>query len=277
MPIATPSPWDPRQYDRFKAERSQPFFDLVDLLRPRPAPRVVDLGCGTGELTAALVARLGATEVLGLDNAETMLAEARGRAGGTLRFDHADIATFHEPGAWDVLLSNAALQWLPDHAAVLARWVASLRPGGQLAVQVPANADHATHLLADELAHEEPFRSAFAAGRPPPDAVAANVLAPERYAALLHGLGLREPQVRLQVYCHLLDGPEQAVEWVKGTTLNRFKAALPEALFAAFLDRYRARLLARLAQEAGAEEGRPYLYPFKRILMWGQAGEPPSR
>lgn len=274
MPIATPSPWDPRQYDRFKAERSQPFFDLVDLLRPRPAPRVVDLGCGTGELTAALVARLGASEVLGLDNAETMLAEARGRAGGALRFDHADIAAFHEPGAWDVVLSNAALQWLPDHAAVLARWVASLRPGGQLAVQVPANADHATHLLADELAHEEPFRSAFAHGRPPPDAVAANVLAPERYAALLYSLGLREPRVRLQVYCHLLDGPEQAVEWVKGTTLNRFKAALPEALFAAFLDRYRARLLARLAQEAGAEEGRPYLYPFKRILMWGQAGEP---
>lgn len=271
MPTPIPSPWDPQQYDRFKVERSKPFDDLVALLRPRPAPHVVDLGCGTGELTATLLERLGAAEVLGLDNAETMLAEARGRAGVRLRFGHADIAAFYEPGAWDIVLSNAALQWVPDHAATLAHWVASLAPGGQLAVQVPANADHPTHLVADELAHEEPFRSAFAHGRPPPDVVAANVLAPERYAALLYNLGIPDPQVRLQVYCHLLDGPEQAVEWVKGTTLNRFKAALPAALYAEFLARYRERLLARLARDAGAVEGRPYLYPFKRILMWGQA------
>lgn len=272
--MPTPSPWNPRQYDRFKAERAQPFFDLVAMLRPVATPRVVDLGCGTGELTAGLRERLGAAEVLGLDNSETMLAEARGREAPGLSFGHADIARFDEPGAWDVVLSNAALQWVPDHAAVLARWVDSLAPGGQLAVQVPANADHLTHLVADEVAHEEPFRSAFVAARPPPDAVAANVLAPERYAALLFRLGLREPRVRLQVYCHLLDGPEQTVEWVKGTTLTRFKAALPPALFDHFVERYRERLMARLAADEGAAEGRPYLYPFKRILMWGQADTP---
>jgi trans-aconitate 2-methyltransferase len=272
--MSSPSPWNPRQYDRFKAERAQPFFDLVAMLRPAAAPRVVDLGCGTGELTAGLPERLGAAEVWGLDNSETMLAEARGRAAPGLRFAHADIARFDEPGAWDVVLSNAALQWVPDHAAVLARWVASLAPGGQLAVQVPANADHPTHRVAAELANEEPFRSAFIAGHPPPDAVAAHVLAPERYAALLFGLGLRDPRVRLQVYCHLLDGPEQAVEWVKGTTLTRFKAALPPELFDRFVDRYRERLLARLAADEGAAAGKPYLYPFKRILMWGQADTP---
>lgn len=269
MPIATPSPWDPRQYDRFKAERSQPFFDLVDLLRPRPAPRVVDLGCGTGELTAALVARLGATEVLGLDNAETMLAEARGRAGGTLRFDHADIATFHEPGAWDVLLSNAALQWLPDHAAVLARWVASLRPGGQLAVQVPANAYMPSHLVADELAHTEPYLSAFE-GAPPPDPVAEHVLQPEQYAQILFDLGCERQHVRLQVYPHVLANTRDIVQWVRGTTLTRFQKRLPADVFERFVADYEAELLARIGERS------PCFFPFRRILFWGRtAGSTP--
>ncbi len=254
--------WNPAQYDRFKAERTQPFLDLVDLLGPvPPGGRVVDLGCGTGELTATLVDRLGAAEVLGLDHAEAMLAEARPRAtGGRLRFDRADIGAFHQPGAWDVVLANAALQWVPDHATVLARWVASLRPGGQLAVQVPANHDHPSHTVAAEVAASERFAHAFPTG-PPPDPVAANVLTPEAYAVLLHELGMVDVCVRLQVYGHLLDGTADVVEWVKGTTLNRFKAALVPEVFAELVERYRVELLLRLGEQ------RPFFYPFKRILF----------
>ena len=269
--MAQTNPWDPTQYDRFKAERAQPFRDLVALLEPFPGPRVVDLGCGTGELTASLVQSLGAVEVLGLDNAPAMLAQALPLSGGPLRFGCADIAAFDDAGSWDIVLSNAALQWLPDHPAILARWVAALRPGGQLAVQVPANADHPSHRVAAELAAEEPWTSAFGPAGPPPDAVAANVLAPERYARLLWDLGLHRQTVRLQVYAHALEGPEQVVEWVKGTTLTRFKARLAPDAYATFVEVYRQRLLQRLAAEENAQAGRPYLYPFKRILFWGQA------
>ena len=259
--------WDPGQYDRFRAERAQPFWDLAALLAPAPAPRLVDLGCGTGELTVALAERLGAAEAVGIDHSPAMLAQAAGRAAGRVRFRAGDLAAFHEPGAWDVVLSNAALQWVSDHVAVLARWAGSLRPGGQLAVQVPANADHPSHLVAAEVAAAEPFRSAFAAG-PPVDPVAGNVLAPERYAEVLFDLGLVDIHVRLQVYPHVLASTDEIVEWVKGTTLNRFRAALAPPVYEAFLERYRRALLDRMGDR------RPCLYPFKRILFAARAPAP---
>lgn len=261
----TSTAWDPNQYDRFKAERAQPFWDLAALLDPAPAPRLVDLGCGTAELTVALAERLGAAAVLAVDRDDAMLAEARTRAGGVVAVEAGDLAAFEQPGGWDVVLANASLQWVPDHPAVLARWAASLRPGGQLAVQVPANADHPSHLVAAELAAAEPFRSAFPGGQPPPDTVAANVLRPERYAEVLHGLGLERIHVRLQVYLHELGSTSDIVEWVKGTTLTRFRAVLPAAVYDEFLVRFGAALVARMGDR------RPCLYPFKRLLMVGTA------
>lgn len=266
MTSSTPGAWDPAQYDRFKAERSQPFVDLAALALPvAPGGRAVDLGCGTGELTATLVEHFDAAEVVGLDNAEPMLAEARPRADGRrLRFGAADIATWVDPGGWDVVLSNAALQWVPGHVEVLTRWAASLRPGGTLAVQVPANHDHPSHTVAAEVAASPAFEADFDGG-PPPDPVAGNVLPPEDYAVLLHDLGLVDVHVRLQVYSHLLGRTVDVVEWVKGTSLTRFKAVLVPERFDAFVDAYRSALVTRLGDRA------PFLYPFKRILFRARA------
>lgn len=252
--------WDPQQYERFGAERSLPFFDLVGLLAPVPGGRLVDLGCGTGSLTARLPELLGVAEVLGLDSSPAMLDEAAAHAEPAVSFTAGNLGAWEEPGAWDVVLANASLQWVPDHAAVLQRWTRSLREHGQLAVQVPANADHPSHLVAAEVAAEEPFASAFAGGVPP-DVVAANVLAPEQYAVLLHDLGFRTQTVRLQVYGHLLASSSDVVEWVRGTSLTRFQEALPPKLFEELLARYRERLVARLGDRS------PYFYPFKRILF----------
>jgi trans-aconitate 2-methyltransferase len=190
-----------------------------------------------------------------------MLAEAAAHASPTVRFEHGDLAAFAQPGAWDVVFSNAALQWVPDHPAVLARWARSLRPGGALAVQVPANADHPSHTVAGEVAAAEPFRAASGPAGPPPDPVAVNVLAPEAYAELLHDLGLRDVHVRLQVYLHVLPSSGDLVEWVKGTTLNRYRATLPPETFDDFVIAYRDALLARLGERS------PFPYPFKRILL----------
>jgi trans-aconitate 2-methyltransferase len=256
----TRSPWDPQQYDRFAAERREPFEDLVRLLSPAPRARVVDLGCGTGSLTRALHEHIGASSTLGIDSSETMLARTAEQAGPGLRFELGDLARFTADRAYDVVFSNAALHWVDDHAGVLERWTRALAPGGQLAVQLPANFDHPSHVVAAELAHEAPFRDALEAHMR-----AAPALLPEAYATLLDRLGYKKQHVRLQVYAHHLPSRDDVIEWVKGTLLTDYKRRLDEELYARFLDAYRARLLPRL------EESRPFLLTFKRILFWGQS------
>ena len=256
--------WDPDRYGRFAAERAQPFHDLVGLVaRDRPIGRLVDLGCGTGELTAALVAELGAREATGVDTSPRMLARCAAHAGPRLRFLRADLATWTSDGDHDVVLANASLHWVPDHPTVLARWTDALVPGGQLAVQVPANADHPSHRASVAVAEREPFRSALG-GTVPADPVAANVLRPEDYALLLHDLGYGDQHVRLQVYTHELASTDDVVEWVRGSSLTRFTAILPPDEHEPFVEAYRRELHERIGRRA------PYLYTFKRILLWGR-------
>jgi trans-aconitate 2-methyltransferase len=258
----TRADWNPDQYRRFAAERSAPFFDLLGLVEPVAAPSVVDLGCGSGELTVEAAARLGASTAIGVDNSPAMLEAARHLDGGVV-FEAGDIGTWTSPDGVDVLIANASLHWVPDHAAVLARWTSSLTDDGQLAVQVPANADHPSHLVAAQVAASEPFVGALG-GSPPPDPVAANVLAPEEYATLLYELGFRRQHVRLQVYGHVLGSSADVVEWTRGTTLTRFFAALPDELHEPFVHEYRRQLLAVLGDTS------PYFYPFKRVLIWAR-------
>jgi trans-aconitate 2-methyltransferase len=186
-----------------------------------------------------------------------MIAVAAEHASEQVRFEVGDIGSWQQADSYDVVFANASMQWVPDHPSVLTNWSTSLRRGGQLAVQVPANADHPAHLVAAALAEE-------LMDDPPPDVVAQNVLAPERYAELLDALGFERQHVRLQVYVHHLASTADVVEWVKGTTLTRFKEPLGAAGWNRFVDLYRERLLAVIGDRS------PYVYPFKRILMWGQ-------
>jgi trans-aconitate 2-methyltransferase len=251
--------WNPAQYERFRAERSQPFFDLLALVRARPGLRVVDLGCGTGELTRKLHDHLYARETVGVDSSEAMLAKAQAHAGGGLRFEKGDIAAFADvPGdPWDLLFSNAAFHWVPGHDELLAKLTRALAPGGQIAIQVPAAHDHPSHLAAAEVAREEPFAKALQGY-----VRYAPVLLPEQYAHLVDALGYREQQVRLQVYAHHLESRDQVVEWMKGSLLTDYEKRLSPELFARFLARYREVLMPRLP------DTRPHFFPFKRILFW---------
>jgi len=253
--------WRPDQYQRFRAERLLPLLDLIALVRPRPDMRVVDLGCGTGEGTVELHQRLAAHTTLGIDSSQAMLGRAQARQRDALRFRLGDIARFPESatGSFDLVFSNAALQWLPDHPRLLARLSSALDARGQLAVQVPANHDHPSHRTAEDLAGEAPFADRLGGTRP-----GSPVLAPEAYAELLHQLGYLEQHVRLAVYGHLLASRDEVVEWVRGTLLTDYERRLGPGLFAGFLAAYRERLLPQLA------DTRPYFFAFKRILMWGQ-------
>jgi trans-aconitate 2-methyltransferase len=251
--------WNPTQYERFRSEREQPFHDLVALITRRPAASVIDLGCGTGLLTAALHRELSATETIGVDSSEAMLERARTLEGDGLTFERADISHLQVRAPFDVVFSNAALQWVGDHPTLFAHLTRLLVPGGELAVQVPANFDHISHTLAADIAREEPFATAMHGY-----SRTFSVLPPEEYATLLNTLGFVAQTVRLQVYGHVLESPDSVVEWVRGTLLTDYESRMPEAMYGEFVARYRERLNAALGDQ------RPYFYPFKRILLWGR-------
>jgi len=256
-------PWNPSQYDKFRREREEPFFDLLALVQPSPNMRVVDLGCGTGALTRRLHEQLHARETLGIDRSARMLEQATGgELPEGLRFEVGTIESFSGRDGYDLIFSNAAFHWIDDHPALISRLAGALAPEGQLAFQVPAMHDDPSHTVAEELTTVEPFRQALNGWHR-----AQPVLQPGEYAKLFDRAGFASQHVRLVVYPHALSDPEGVVEWMKGTLLTDYERRLTPELFADFLNEYRASLLRRL------DETRPFIFPFKRILCWGRKGE----
>jgi trans-aconitate 2-methyltransferase len=249
--------WDPGRYARFAGEREQPFWDLLAMVEPADGGAVVDLGCGTGELTRALHERVGARVTVGVDSSARMLERAQ--AGGGLRFVHADIRDYEPSAPLAVVFSNAALHWLPDHRALFARLRGWLAPGGQLAVQMPDNMDAITHRTAAEVGRDPRF-APYLEGSERRGAL----LSAEEYAVLLHELGFARQVVLRRIYAHRLPGREDVVEWFRGSLLTEYERLLPADVYAEFLAAYRATLLPRL------DDRRPYLLPFPRLLMWAQ-------
>jgi trans-aconitate 2-methyltransferase len=246
-------PWDPESYHKFQSERFAPFEDLVALIAVREGQSVVDLGCGTGELTARLAERLPGSEVLGIDSSPEMLARAEALARPGLRFERRAIEEVR--GAWDLVFSHAAIHWVDDHAALVPRLLGLVRPGGQLAVQLPSNHGHPAHALIAEVAGEEPFRTGLGGWiRQAP------VLRIDQYAELLFAHGGRELTVFEKVYPHVLADTGALADWTTGTALVPYFERLPEELRDPFLERYRARLSARWPTG-------PIFYGFRRTLF----------
>jgi trans-aconitate 2-methyltransferase len=255
--------WSPDQYERFRSERQQPFDDLLTLCHAVPGGRIVDLGCGTGDLTRILHEEMAAAWTVGIDSSPAMLARAHSAYADVpgLSFKQGDIATWLDEGL-DLVFANASLQWIDDHLNLLARMRTALGPDGQLAFQVPANFRHPSHLLARAVANESPFIDALD-GDVPEDR-GRFVLSPELYADLLYELGAKDQIVRMEVYGHELESTSEVVEWVMGTLLTPYRTRLSPELFDAFVERYRERLI----EELGERE--PYFYGFRRILCWAR-------
>lgn len=247
--------WDAERYDRYADQRRRPALDLLDRVPPAPGGQVADLGCGNGWITPLLHERTGAGETLGIDSSARMLEGSDAHRVDGVRFAVGDLAGVE--GTWDVLYANASLQWLPDHDTLLPSLVRRLRPGGTLAFQVPANFDHPSHTVADEVGRRfglEPLHRTI------------DALTPARYAEVLHAAGIPEPDVVLRIYGHAMARTEEVVDWVSGTLLTSFEARLDPDAFRAFRDRYRATLLDRLGDPEGTS---PYYYAFPRILASG--------
>lgn len=245
-------PWDPNQYHKFQEERSAPFYDLLALVDVRPNLQVVDLGCGTGELTRQLADKLPGSKVTGLDSSPQMLEKAAAFASPALQFVQGDQAQLD--GEWDLIFSNAALQWSESHAQLVPDLYGRLKPGGQIAVQVPSNHNHISHQLIRETAGEEPFRSilgGFVRYAP--------VLPIDQYAQILFDCGAEDILSFEKVYAHILADSDAVVEWISGTVcvpyFERLGGHKDE-----FMKVIRARMQKALSQS-------PVFYPFRRTFF----------
>ncbi|MGE0820871.1 MAG: methyltransferase domain-containing protein [Candidatus Binatia bacterium] len=253
--------WDPQQYQRFSDQRSRPFFDLVNRVANEGVRTVADLGCGPGNLTATLTARWPEAMIWGVDNSPDMLAAATQLpVHPHLQFVAGDIATWQPEQPLDRLVSNAAVQWVPDHAQVLPRLVSLLAPGGIIAVQMPNNFAEPAHRLLGELVRKPPWAEAVSSWRE-----RYFVQTAAWYAEALHAAGLRNIDVWETIYLHILPGNDAVLEWMKGTALRPVFSRLPVEKHEDFLSEYRDLLRAAYPQHAYGT-----LLPFRRLFFVAQ-------
>ena len=245
-------PWNPDKYHQIKNQRSAPFFDLLKLVDVRPGVRVVDLGCGTGELTRHLAYFLPESDVTGLNPSPQMLERTQEFARPGLRFELGNQTELD--GEWDLIISNAALQWSENHEKLISYLYQHLAPGGQINVQVPSNHNSTAHLTIFKVAGREPFVSALNGWtRQSP------VLSIEAYAELLFREEAQEIVVFEKVYPHVLENADAIVEWISGTALLPYFERLGN-LKDDFINTIRQEL--RVAMP-----GEPVFYPFRRTFF----------
>jgi len=246
--------WDPERYLRFADERGRPFVELVGRVAADAPRTVVDLGCGPGNLTALLKQRWPSAQVTGLDSSPEMIATARGRDDG-VAYDVADLRDWRPPSPVDVLVSNATLQWVPDHLALLPSLVEAVRPGGWFAFQVPANFDEPSHTIRRDLA-----------ATPPYDAQTAGVATPDAHDAATYLRALQPLVTSVDAwettYLHVLHGEDPVFTWVSGTGARPTLQALDESLRPRFEDEFKRRLRA-----AYPDDGSGVVLPFRRVFV----------
>jgi trans-aconitate 2-methyltransferase len=250
--------WDPETYLAFGDHRARPFHDLLARVNVREPAVVVDLGCGPGTLTRLLAKRWPKAAVLALDSSPEMVQAACDRG---IHAELCDVRCWLPPPGTELVVCNAVLQWIPEHADLLRRWMRQLAPGASLALQVPGNFNAPSHAETARLAAEPRWRDLFELRGTPP------VLEPAGYAAVL-GPDAAELDVWETTYLHRLTGSDPVLEWITGTALRPVRAALSAAEWQAFRDELAPRL--RAAYRAGAD-GVTW-FPFRRIFAVAQAG-----
>jgi len=253
--------WDPARYAAFGDERSRPFHELVAQVGLEAPRRVVDLGCGPGTLTATLAARWPSASVVGIDSSAEMLASAP--TGPGLAFELGSIEDWTPGPTDDVVVTNAALQWVPSHVSLLPQWLDAMPSGSWFAMQVPGNFGSPSHALMRSVAADGPWASAL-------DGVlrADPVLDPAGYLGIMLDAGF-EARAWETTYAQLLSGEDPVLAWVRGTGLRPALQALDAAdpsgeLTAAYEARYAAAL--REAYPVGPH-GTVYL--FRRVFAVG--------
>ncbi|WP_454881200.1 methyltransferase domain-containing protein [Sphingobacterium detergens] len=252
-------PWNPDIYNKFKDIRFKPFFDLSELIASEATMKAVDLGCGTGEQTAILSDKFPQATFLGIDASPEMLSMSRKLEHEHLKFENSSVEKFLETaGSWDLIFSNAALQWLDDHQTLFPHLISKLSSGGQLAVQMPYQPENVLNKLLFELAAEEPYRSYLDGWNR-----ASSVLSIDDYAQILFHSGLEELDLSLRIYPIIAAEAEVLYDFISGSALIPYIERLDEDKRPVFIEAFKTRIKQHFSRF-------PAIYPFKRILLYGR-------
>ena len=251
--------WNPEQYLKFAAARQRPARDLLARLDGKSASRIVDLGCGAGNITQLLAERWPSAQIIGVDSDSAMLAKAAATAP-MIDWRRAEISSWQADFPPDLIFSNAVLHWLDDHLQLLPQLLGQLVKGGMLAVQMPANFNAPSHRILRELAAKTEWREVLGGVR------MGCVLSAAEYQQLLtpHCCHL---ELWETTYWQLLSGDDAVFEWMKGSTLVPYLARLDSAAAERFLAIYRERLRTTYLRQPDGH----VLFPFKRLFFVAQS------
>ncbi len=250
--------WSARQYLKFEDERTRPARDLLQAVLVGEVRCAADLGCGPGNSTELIVARFPAASVVGVDNAADMIRAAKERLPA-VRFELAAIEGWSEPGPWDLVYANAALQWVGGHETLLPKLAGLLAPGGSLAIQMPDNLGEPSHVAMRKVATSAPFSGKLASAAGARTAIAQA----DWYYALLKPLCARVDIWRTTYFHPLAGGLDAIVEWLKGTGLTPFLKPLSVDEQAAFLVAYKRELAKSYTPLADGT----VMLPFPRLFI----------
>lgn len=246
--------WEPATYLRYDSERTRPFLDLLARVRLSAVTSIVDLGCGPGHLSSVLRSRWPDAHIVGIDSSPQMIERARADDPRST-YECQDLRNWRPERPVDLLISNATLQWVPGHLALVPRLAESVAPGGALAIGVPANFDAPSHVILLELSARAPY-----VGHVPADQHAA-ASGPEDFLDVLSRPGWQVDAWET-TYLHVLSGPDPVYEWIRGTGARPVLQSLPDDLRDRFVSEYKLRL-----REAYPERGYGTVLPFRRSFV----------
>ncbi len=252
-------PWNPDIYNQFKNIRFKPFYDLAELITDEKEMKAVDLGCGTGEQTAILTEKFPNALFTGIDSSPEMLEKSKALENERLHFR---LATTEEilsaDENWDLIFSNAALQWSDNHYDLFPKLISKLKSGGQLAVQMPYQPGNTLNKILFEMAEEEPFKTQLKNWNRP-----SAVLTIDEYAQILFDNGIGDLNLFQKVYPIIADDHETLFNFISGSALIPYLEKLDEEQQKNFTTEFKKRIEENFPKL-------PAIYAFKRILMYGR-------
>lgn len=251
--------WNPELYDSFKDVRYQPFYDLANLIVPEEHMKAIDLGCGTGEQTAILSQKFKDADLVGVDSSAEMLEKSKSFENEHLHFRLGAIEQeVQSTEKYDLVFSNAALQWVDRHEVLFPRLMGLLNAGGQLAIQMPVQKDNILNQILADLVTEEPYASYLKNwNRDSP------VLSMDDYAQLLFDNGLSNIQISQKVYPIIAQNHEALYNFISGTALIPYIERLQGKEQQELINEFKARIAKKFTKL-------PAIYAFKRILIYGR-------
>lgn len=252
-------PWNPEKYNQFKSIRYQPFFDLMGLISEDGLNKGIDIGCGTGEQTSLLAEKFSEASFLGIDASAEMLAESRKYEQARLQFQQTTIEEFAAASStWDLIFSNAALQWSDHHEVIFPKLLSQLNDKGQFAVQMPVQKENLLNKLLTDLVKTQPFAGYLNnCSRESP------VLSIDEYAQIMFESGLKDIQIIQKVYPIIADIPETLFDFISGSALIPYLERLSEKEQILFNAEYKYRIEREFKKF-------PAIYAFKRLFLYGR-------